>query len=92
MAARPQQWDITGQTVLVTGGTGGTGYQTARALAATGAQVVIAGRDPARGEDADAAIRRDSAGNRATFIPADHGRPQHVSQRPVATSRGACRG
>jgi NAD(P)-dependent dehydrogenase (short-subunit alcohol dehydrogenase family) len=36
MAAKPQQWDMNGQTVLVTGGTGGIGYQTARALASAG--------------------------------------------------------
>jgi NAD(P)-dependent dehydrogenase (short-subunit alcohol dehydrogenase family) len=72
MTAKPEQLDMTGQTVLVTGGTGGIGYQTARALAADGAQVVITGRDAARGEDAAAAIRRESGGDSVTFIPAEH--------------------
>jgi NAD(P)-dependent dehydrogenase (short-subunit alcohol dehydrogenase family) len=58
MAAKPAQQDMKGQTVLITGGTGGIGYQTARALASSGARVVITGRDTARGQDAAAAIRR----------------------------------
>lgn len=36
----------------MTGGYGGIGYEMARALASAGARVVIAGRDPARGEAA----------------------------------------
>jgi len=38
MAGKPEQWDMKGRTVLVTGGTSGIGYQTAWELAATGAQ------------------------------------------------------
>lgn len=72
MAAKPERWDMKGQTVLITGGTGGIGYQTARALASGGAQVVITGRDAARGEDAAAAIRHESGDDSATFIQADH--------------------
>jgi NAD(P)-dependent dehydrogenase (short-subunit alcohol dehydrogenase family) len=72
MAAKPAQQDMKGQTVLITGGTGGIGYQTARALASSGARVVITGRDTARGQDAAAAIRRDSGGDSATFIQAEH--------------------
>ncbi|WP_207930972.1 SDR family NAD(P)-dependent oxidoreductase [Streptomyces sp. 8K308] len=37
-----------GKTVLVTGGTGGIGRETARGLAALGAGVVVVGRDPGR--------------------------------------------
>jgi NAD(P)-dependent dehydrogenase (short-subunit alcohol dehydrogenase family) len=72
MAAKPEQCDMKGQTVLVTGGTGGIGYQTARMLASCGAQVIITGRDAARGEDATAAIRHESGDGSAIFIPADH--------------------
>ena len=39
---------MAGQTVLVTGGTGGIGKATAAGLAAMGARVGITGRDPAR--------------------------------------------
>src|SRR6201996_9644777 len=47
----------TGQTAVVTGATGGIGYETALALAGAGAQVIVAARNPAKGEDALARIR-----------------------------------
>ena len=40
--------DLTNHTAVVTGGTGGIGIETARALAAAGATVVVAGRDPGK--------------------------------------------
>jgi NAD(P)-dependent dehydrogenase (short-subunit alcohol dehydrogenase family) len=45
--------------VVVTGGNSGLGLATARALAAAGARVVLAVRDPARGEQAAAGLRGD---------------------------------
>ncbi|WP_019631571.1 SDR family NAD(P)-dependent oxidoreductase [Actinomadura atramentaria] len=51
-----------GKTVLVTGSTGGIGKETARALAARGARVVLVGRDRRR---ADAAARELGAGGAA---------------------------
>lgn len=44
--------DMTGKTVLITGGNTGLGLETAVALAALGADVVITSRDAARGEAA----------------------------------------
>lgn len=40
--------DLTGQTMIVTGASGGIGLETARALAAHGATVVLAARDEAK--------------------------------------------
>ncbi|HEX7823584.1 MAG TPA: SDR family NAD(P)-dependent oxidoreductase, partial [Mycobacterium sp.] len=40
--------DLTGKIVVVTGATSGLGLVTARALASSGATVVLAGRDRAR--------------------------------------------
>lgn len=48
--------DLTGRRVLVTGGSGGLGEETARALAAHGASVTIAARDADKCADAAARI------------------------------------
>ncbi len=51
-----------GKVALVTGGTSGIGKATATALAAMGADVVVVGRDPERGEKAAAEIRAQTGG------------------------------
>lgn len=57
---------MNGKTVLVTGSTGGIGKETARALAALGARVILVGRDRGR---ADAAARE--LGDEAAAVTAD---------------------
>jgi len=42
--------DLSARTIVVTGATSGLGKETARALASTGAQVVLCGRDDAKGQ------------------------------------------
>lgn len=49
----------TGRIFLVTGGTSGMGFEDAKALAAAGAQVVIAARNPQRGQEAIVKIKRE---------------------------------
>jgi NAD(P)-dependent dehydrogenase (short-subunit alcohol dehydrogenase family) len=46
-----------GKLVVITGATGGLGYETALALAGAGARVVLAARNPQKGADALARIR-----------------------------------
>jgi NAD(P)-dependent dehydrogenase (short-subunit alcohol dehydrogenase family) len=58
--------EVANHTALVTGGTAGIGWESARLLAAEGAQVIITGRDGQRGEKAAASI-----GARARFVQAD---------------------
>jgi NAD(P)-dependent dehydrogenase (short-subunit alcohol dehydrogenase family) len=56
-----------GKTVLVTGGTGGIGKETARELAKRGATVVIIGRDAERGKTAVYELQ-SSTGNPAVHL------------------------
>jgi len=55
--------NLSGQRVLVTGASGGLGAETARALAAHGASVVMAVRDAAKGERAAGAVRAAATPN-----------------------------
>ncbi len=48
-----------GRVAVVTGATGGLGFETAKALAQAAAHVILTGRDPAKGEAALDAIRRE---------------------------------
>src|ERR1035441_7973829 len=59
--------DLHGKRILVTGVSAGIGVETARALAAHGAQVVGAARDLAKAEAATAQVRRDAAANGGSF-------------------------
>src|ERR1700688_1483033 len=48
---------LDGKTAVITGATGGLGYETALALAAAGAAVVLTGRNDAKGRNAIQKIR-----------------------------------
>jgi NAD(P)-dependent dehydrogenase (short-subunit alcohol dehydrogenase family) len=71
------------KTVLVTGGTSGIGRATAERFGAAGAQVVVSGRDEARGQEVVAAI--ENAGGRARFIGADLDAPNGARELAEAT-------
>jgi NAD(P)-dependent dehydrogenase (short-subunit alcohol dehydrogenase family) len=59
----PSHWttddlpEITGRTIVITGATSGIGLESTRALAAAGARVVLAVRDPTTGEAVAATVR-----------------------------------
>jgi len=61
--------DMTGQVVLITGGTSGIGLAAAELFAAQGAAVMLAGRSADKGEDAVA--RLAAAGAEAAFARVD---------------------
>jgi NAD(P)-dependent dehydrogenase (short-subunit alcohol dehydrogenase family) len=63
--------DLTGKEVVVTGGYGGVGYETAKALASAGARVVVAGRDPAKGADAVARMQDETGKDQIVFSQLD---------------------
>lgn len=70
-------WNLTdmpsqaGRIFLVTGGTSGMGYEDAKALAGAGARVVIAARNPQRGEETIARIRQQHPQAQVQFEAVD---------------------
>ena len=72
--------DLTGQTILVTGGTGGLGWETARALASHNAEVVITARSEAKGEAACQALRTETGSDRIDFGVLELGSLKSVRQ------------
>lgn len=62
---------MTGKTCMVTGATGGLGYQTALALARQGAEVIVVGRNAAKGRAALDKIRAATGSDAITFMQAD---------------------
>ncbi|MCA9772146.1 MAG: SDR family oxidoreductase [Myxococcales bacterium] len=52
--------DLAGKTCVVTGASSGIGLETARGLAALGARVALAGRDPVRTREVEKAIRAET--------------------------------
>ncbi len=66
-------WSLTdaprldGKTAIVTGATGGLGWETALGLAQQGATTILAGRNPVKGADALARLMRRTPGTTARF-------------------------
>ncbi|MHA7985233.1 SDR family NAD(P)-dependent oxidoreductase [Rathayibacter sp. CAU 1779] len=82
--------DLSGKEAIVTGGSSGLGFETARALAAAGARVVIAGRDVAAGEKAAATLRDETGNEQVVHRRLDLASLESVSTfaaRHVATGR-----
>jgi len=63
--------DLDGKTILVTGANSGLGYETALALAARRAHVLLACRDQAKGRAAVAQINAAAPQARTTLVPLD---------------------
>ena len=62
---------LDGQVAIVTGGNSGIGKETAAALAAMGAHVVIAARNPAKAAAAVQEIQRRAPGATVEHLPLD---------------------
>ena len=60
-----------GKTAVVTGATGGLGYETALALAKAGCEVILTGRDERKGQAAIEKISRDVIGANVSYQPLD---------------------
>ena len=63
--------DQSGRTFVITGGNAGIGYFTAEQLAGAGGRVVLATRDPAKGEMAAASIRGQVPGASVDLLQVD---------------------
>ncbi|GAB2696097.1 oxidoreductase [Thalassiella azotivora] len=63
--------DLSGRTALVTGASSGIGLEVCRALAAAGAHVLMASRDPARADEALGAVRVGVPGALVDHVPLD---------------------
>ncbi|KAH6603230.1 short-chain dehydrogenase [Trichoderma cornu-damae] len=59
---------LSGKVVLVTGGTSGIGFETVRALHATGADVYFTGRDAKVGKQAEEQLRRDAKPGKLEYV------------------------
>jgi NAD(P)-dependent dehydrogenase (short-subunit alcohol dehydrogenase family) len=75
---------LQGKTALITGGTSGIGRSVAQRLASDGAEVIISGRDEARGREVVEAV--EAAGGTARFIAADLASIDDVRRLAEATS------
>jgi NAD(P)-dependent dehydrogenase (short-subunit alcohol dehydrogenase family) len=76
--------DLSGRTVFITGASSGLGQETARAMAARGAHVVMAGRDQAKLDAAVAAIRETVPKAQLDTLTVDLGSLESIR---AATSR-----
>lgn len=70
---QPISEDLTGRTILVTGGTAGIGLAAVRQLAHLGARLLTVGRNRERGEQVVGEIRENSGNPAVEFVQVDLG-------------------
>jgi NAD(P)-dependent dehydrogenase (short-subunit alcohol dehydrogenase family) len=78
------------KTALVTGGNRGIGEQVCRELARAGWHVLLAARDPKKGEPVAAQLRQETGG-RVTFVSLDVTSPDSIADLVRRLQEGAIR-
>jgi NAD(P)-dependent dehydrogenase (short-subunit alcohol dehydrogenase family) len=78
---------LDGKVAIVTGATGGLGYQTALGLAGRGATIVLAARNPGKGAQAVSHIKQDIQGAKVRFEAVDLASLASVAQFAAAVSQ-----
>lgn len=71
---------LNGKTVLLTGGGGGIGYETARSLAYLGANVIIAEIDQKKGNFAQDSINKEIGSEKVWFYQSDIGNEEEIDR------------
>jgi NAD(P)-dependent dehydrogenase (short-subunit alcohol dehydrogenase family) len=71
--------DQSGKLAVITGATGGLGLDTALGLAGAGAEVVLAGRNLAKGQAAEGVIRQRHSGAKVRFETVDLARLESIA-------------
>ncbi|MDR3531160.1 MAG: oxidoreductase [Rhodopila sp.] len=77
---------LDGKVAIVTGATGGLGYETALGLARRGATTILAGRNPDKGAQALSRIRRDNPAAKVRFERLDLASLASVARFAAAVS------
>lgn len=75
-----QEIRIDGKVVIVTGGTNGLGFETARNLAERGGRIYLAARDEKKGVEAAETITRSTGNRNVKFIQLDLGSLKKIHQ------------
>ncbi|MBY3165660.1 SDR family oxidoreductase [Rhizobium laguerreae] len=78
--------DLSGKTALVTGATGGLGFEMVRMLAGAGASVIVAGRNAQKGVEAVQRLRSLGAMSDITFEQVDLGSLESITGAAVRLS------
>ncbi len=80
--------DLTGKVIVVTGGNSGLGYESVKAFAGKGAEVVLASRSAEKGEEAKAAILKDIPEGKIQVMQLDLGDLESVKSFAAAFRSG----